>query len=59
MKLKETTRKHVENSGTMGIAADAWTKERRKFIAWVAYLIVKWRLSNMLFLARQFQWVSF
>jgi hypothetical protein len=47
--LKDVTSilsKHVADGGTVCLAADAWTKKRRKFIATVAYFIVKWRLMR-------------
>ena len=41
LKLSE----HIANGGTVCLAADAWTKKHRKFIATVAYFLVKWRLK--------------
>jgi len=46
-KVKTVLKEHVENGGTVCLAADAWTKKRRKFIATVAYFIVKWRLMRV------------
>jgi hypothetical protein len=37
-------KQHVDDGGTICLAADCWTKKRRKFIANIAYFIVKWRL---------------
>ncbi len=46
--VKAVLTKHVADGGTICLAADAWTKKRRKFIATVAYFIVKWRLMRAL-----------
>ena len=44
--VKSMLSKHVADGGTVCLAADAWTKKRRKFIATVAYFVVKWRLMR-------------
>jgi hypothetical protein len=47
LKVKAILKQHIETGGTVCLAADAWTKRRRKFIATVAYFIVKWRLMRV------------
>jgi hypothetical protein len=43
-KVKTILKQHVDDGGTICLAADCWTKKRRKFIANIAYFFVKWRL---------------
>lgn len=42
--VKTILKQHVDDGGTICLAADCWTKKRRKFIANIAYFFVKWRL---------------
>ena len=42
--VKTILNKHIADGGTICLAADAWTKRRRKFITVVAYFIVEWKL---------------
>ena len=44
--VKTILKQHVDDGGTICLAVDCWTKKRRKFIANIAYFIVKWRLKR-------------